>query len=197
MGSNWPPYEVKMSLLRAWEGVFETKNPVWGAQTGPKVVCPSSDKAFWGPFGTHFGRIWRLQQCQKMKTVSDILLGWKFDRKWWNLVPNSDRRKMLLYCKFWNPQSRFLNNSPCVFKDFSLLENTLILDCGSKKTGLIHLDTDLNLELVLERFWYHTLSEIRVQIDAKPSLDATLFLEPFLNTLGGAGVEVVTPKMTF
>ena len=59
------------------------------------------------------------------------------------------------------------------------------------------LETDLNLGLILERFGYHTLREIEVQIDSKPSLEANLFLEPFLNTLEGAGVEVNTPKMTF
>ena len=45
--------------------------------------------------------------------------------------------------------------------------------------------------------WVHTLPEIGVQIDSKPSLEANLFLEPFLNTLEGAGVEVNNPKMTF
>ena len=67
-----------------------------------------------------------------MKSVSDILLASKFERKWWILVQNSDRLQMIFYCKFWNPQSRFLNNSPCVFKDFGLLENTSILGFGSK-----------------------------------------------------------------
>ena len=60
-----------------------------------------------------------------------------------------------------------------------------------------NLETDLNLGSILERFGYHTLAEIGVQIDSKPSLEANLFLEPFLNTLEGAGVEVATPKMTF
>ena len=197
MGSNWPPYEVKMTFLRDWGGVFETKNPAWCAHRGPKVVCASSDKAFWDPFGTHFGRLWRLKRCQKMKSVSDILLGSKFDRKWWILVPNSHRLKMILYCKFWNPQSRFLNNSPCVFKDFRLLENILILGFGTKIWFNTNLETDSNLGAIWERFGYHTLAEIGVQIDSKPSLQANLFLEPFLNTLGGAGVEVTTPKTTF
>ena len=61
----------------------------------------------------------------------------------------------------------------------------------------INLETDLDLGPILERFGYHTLPEIEAQIDSKPSLEATLFLEPFLNTLEGAGVEVGYPKMTF
>ena len=61
----------------------------------------------------------------------------------------------------------------------------------------INLETDLNLGAILERFGYHKLPEIGFQIDSKLGLDTTSFLEPFLNTLEGAGVEVSYPKMTF
>ena len=51
---------------------------------------------------------------------------------WWNLVPISNQVKMILCHKVWHAQSRFLNNSPSVLKDFSLLGNTSILGFGSK-----------------------------------------------------------------
>ena len=60
-----------------------------------------------------------------------------------------------------------------------------------------NLETDLNLGPILERFGYHKLLEIGVQIHSKPSLDPTSIPEPFLGALGAAGVEVDTPKMTF
>ena len=34
-----------MSFWRDWGGGFETKNPAWCGQRGPKVVCASSDQA--------------------------------------------------------------------------------------------------------------------------------------------------------
>ena len=74
------PCEGKMNFLRVCKDVFEPKNAAWCGQRGPKVDCHSSDKAFWDPSGPHFGRLWRLKRCQKMKSVSDILLGLKFDR---------------------------------------------------------------------------------------------------------------------
>ena len=132
MRSSWPPDEVKMSLWRDCEGVFETKNPAWCGQRGPKVVCHSSDKAFWKPFGLHFGRLWRLKRRHKMKSVSDILLGSKFCKKWSILVSNSNGIKMILYYKFCNAQSRFLNNSPTVLNGFCLFGNTSLLGFGSK-----------------------------------------------------------------
>ena len=75
MGPNASPYEVKMSFLRDCECVFETNTPAGCGQSGPKVDCHSSDQAFWGPFGTHFSRLWRLKRHSKMKSVSDVFLG--------------------------------------------------------------------------------------------------------------------------
>ena len=60
-----------------------------------------------------------------------------------------------------------------------------------------NLETDLNLGPILERFGYHKLLEIGVQIHSKPSLDPISIPEPFLGALGAAGVEVINPKMTF
>ena len=41
----------------------------------------SSDQAFLAPFRPHFGRLWGLKRRQKMKSVSDVLLGSKFALK--------------------------------------------------------------------------------------------------------------------
>ena len=75
MGPNGLPYEVKMSFLRDCECAFETNTLAGCDQSGPKVGCHSSDKAFWGPFGTHFGTLWSLKRYSKMKSVSDVFLG--------------------------------------------------------------------------------------------------------------------------
>ena len=85
IGSKWGLYEVKMSCLRACEGAFETNNPAWCRQSGPKAVCHSSDQAFWGPFGPHFGRFLRHTRHWKMKSVLGVLLGAKFDQNLMNL----------------------------------------------------------------------------------------------------------------
>ena len=81
MGSKYGPYEVKMSSLGACESVFETNNPSWCRQGGPKADLRSSDKAFLGPFGSRFGRLCGLKRRQKMKSVSDVFLGSKFCQK--------------------------------------------------------------------------------------------------------------------
>ena len=70
-----------MTFLRDWGGVFETKNLARCGQRGPKVVCPSSDKAFWGPFEPHLGKLWRLKRRQKMKSVSDVFWEPKLGQK--------------------------------------------------------------------------------------------------------------------
>ena len=55
LGSRWGEKEVKMSSLRPCEGAFGTTKPAWGRQSGLKADLTSSDKAFWDPFGLHFG----------------------------------------------------------------------------------------------------------------------------------------------
>ena len=70
-----------MIFLRHWECVFETNTPAGCGQSGSKVGCPSSDKAFWGPFGTYFGTLWSLKRHSKMKSLSDVFLGAIFNNK--------------------------------------------------------------------------------------------------------------------
>ena len=41
----------------------------------------SSDQAFLGRFGNHFGRLWGLKRPQKRRSDSDVLLGAKFHLK--------------------------------------------------------------------------------------------------------------------
>ena len=119
-----------MTFLRDWGGVFETKNPACCGQRAPKVVFPSSDQAFWGPFGTHFGRLWGLQRHQKMKAVPVVVLGPKFGPKLMDFgtkfKPNEDDTLVeVLKCA----KSIFERQS-MHFADFSLLENTSILSFG-------------------------------------------------------------------
>ena len=153
--------------------------------------------AFWDPFGAYFGRLWRLKQCQKMKSVSGVFWGSKFDKK--SLIfgskfrPRTDDR-LLLFLK--SAKSIFEQQSMLFSKILGLsnIHRSLVLEA---KIGLNrNLETDLNLGPILERFGHHILPENGVQIDSKPNLEANLFLELFLTTLEGAGVEVVNPKMT-
>ena len=51
MGFNWPPYEVKMSFLRDWGGVFETTLDV--AKGPPRSFATVPIKHF----GTLLGHI--------------------------------------------------------------------------------------------------------------------------------------------
>ena len=46
-----------------------------------KVVCHSSDKAFWEPFGPHDEERWRLKRRQNEKLVSDVFSELKLDQK--------------------------------------------------------------------------------------------------------------------
>ena len=46
---KWPPHGLANVTLRGFGSVFETKNPVCHAQSGPGVICLSSDKAFLEP----------------------------------------------------------------------------------------------------------------------------------------------------
>ena len=70
------------------------------------------------------GKRWSLfQMCFRARNLMTF---------WSILVPNSNQAKMRLGHKFWNVQSRFLNNSPCVLKVFALLVHTWIQGFGSK-----------------------------------------------------------------
>ena len=59
MGSEYAPYEVKMSSLEACEGAFETKNLAGRRQGDPQALCHSSTQAFWDRFGPHLGGLLR------------------------------------------------------------------------------------------------------------------------------------------
>ena len=82
-----------MTFLKDWEGVFETKNLLWCGQSGPKLDFPTSDQAFWSPFGPHFGRLWRLKRHQKMKSVSDAFLGSNFNQNLMDFDPKYESRE--------------------------------------------------------------------------------------------------------
>jgi len=45
----------------------------------PRLFVTSSDQAFWDRFGPHFGRLLRHKRHRGMKSVSDVLLGPKFN----------------------------------------------------------------------------------------------------------------------
>ena len=70
-----------MSSLGACASVSATNNPSWCRQGDPKADARSSDQAFLGRFGPHFGTLWELERVQKKKSVADVLLGPKFALK--------------------------------------------------------------------------------------------------------------------
>ena len=67
---------------------------------------------------------------------------------------------------------------------FSQIGGSLVLEATNKLK--IYLETDLNLEWILIRFGDHKVTEIGFQIHSKASMETTLFLGPFLGSLGGA-----------
>ena len=69
---------------------------------------------------------------------------------------------------------------------FRLFDNTLIFGFGSKISLETNLETDLNLGAILERFGYHELGKIEIQIHSKTTLETTSFPEPLLGGLGAA-----------
>ena len=66
MGSKWPSYELQMSVLRASDGVFETKHQASHCQSAAKVEFPSSDQAFWNSFSIKF---WKMLKGKMDPTV--------------------------------------------------------------------------------------------------------------------------------
>ena len=65
MESKYAAYEVKMSSLGACESVFETNNPAWCRQGGPKTVCPKFRSSFLGSFWTSFWKTFETQTASK------------------------------------------------------------------------------------------------------------------------------------
>ena len=105
--------------LEGLGGVFETKNPAWCGQRGPKVDLrqfrPSILGSFWGTF-------WKTLDT---KTVSK-------DEVWFIYIVGTEiwSKTGGLGTKY--EPSRILNNSASVLKYFSLLGNTSLLGFGSK-----------------------------------------------------------------
>ena len=111
-------------------------------QSGTNRARPLSEesghisyKAFWYPFGIPSGRPWSLKQGQKVNFVSDILVGSKFVKHCWILLPKSAPVPMILSYLFGNPLRRFQNNSLCVFRRFSFRADTVFFVSAKQKTG--------------------------------------------------------------
>ena len=51
------------------------------AEEVPRSILPSSDQAFWKPFWHHFGSLWILNRHQKMRPLSDVILGSNVGKK--------------------------------------------------------------------------------------------------------------------
>ena len=128
-----------------------------------------------------------------MKSVSDIFLRWKFAKKMIDFGINFKRRNMILYYKFCNAQSRFLNNSPTVLNGFCFLEIRHSLVLEAKINCETKLAIDMNSECIWSSFGHSKLRRFGPKIDSEESLGKTSFFDPFLSALEEGWLNLAPP----
>ena len=192
--SIWGQNEVLEGLGRClWD---QEPGLMW--PKGSQGRLPQFRQSILGSFWATFRKTLETKTASKNKVCFRCILGneikLKIDR-FWDHIRTGWRRHFTIRSEmrkvdFWTIVHAFWR-----ILVFSKIHWSWVLE--AKINFNANLETDLNLGPISERFGYHKLLEIGIQIHSKTRLDTTSFLEPFLGTLGGAKVEEGTPKMTF